>query len=166
MLQATGYALDSLIDFRRCLGRFATGVTVITCSAEDGAPRGITANSFSSVSLEPPLVLWNIAKVSRFLGDFLGADHFGINVLRADQQPLAAQFARSDVDVFDGVDYKRSPNAVPRLTSSLAWFECSTRQIHDCGDHHIIIGEVLDFTSRKGDPLLFYGSRYRRLGAD
>ena len=126
----------------------------------------MTANSFSSVSLDPPLVLWNIAKVSRFLGDFLGAQHFGINVLGADQQALAAHFARSDVDVFEGIDHDRSPNAVPKLQSPLAWFECITRQIHDCGDHHVIIGEVQDFDSRDGEPLLFYGSRYRQLGAN
>ncbi len=158
--------MTDLIDFRRCLGRFATGVTVITCSDSDGTHYGITANSFSSVSLEPPLVLWNIAKVSRSLDAFLEAEHFGINVLRADQEDVSSNFARSDADLFDGIDTGVSARGVPQLADYLAWFECRTFETHDCGDHHIIIGEVLDYDARQGSPLLFYRGSYQRLPGD
>ncbi len=158
--------MTDLIDFRRCLGRFATGVTVITCSDSEGTHCGITANSFSSVSLEPPLVLWNIAKVSRSLDAFLNAEYFGISVLRADQEAISSNFARSDTDVFDGIDIEVSKHGVPRLEDCLAWFECRTFETHECGDHHIIIGEVLDYEARQGSPLLFYRGSYQRLPGD
>ena len=161
-----GFTLTDLIEFRRCLGRFATGVTVITCSDESGAHYGITANSFSSVSLEPPLVLWNIAKVSRSLDAFLAAEYFGINVLRADQEAVSSNFARSDANLFDGIDSGLDDHGIPKLDESLAWFACRTFDVHECGDHHIIIGEVLDFEARQGSPLLFYRGRYQRLPGD
>jgi flavin reductase (DIM6/NTAB) family NADH-FMN oxidoreductase RutF len=151
---------------RRCLGKFATGVTVVTCCNPDGDPRGITANSFSSVSLEPPLVLWNIAKVSNSLNAFLKAEFFAINVLNAEQQAQSAHFARSDHTLFENVDYELNPEGAPILPGSLAVFECRTHQVHDCGDHHIIVGEVLRFRNEEGEPLLFFGGRYRRLQQD
>ena len=151
------------IDFRRCLGRFATGVTVITCIDGAGERCGITVNSFSSVSLEPPLILWNIAKVSRSLDAWLNAGHFGVNVLAADQQPLSAHFARSDIELFRDLDHDTSVRGVPRLRDCLAWLECRTHEVHDCGDHHIIVGEVLEFEPGDGDPLLFYRGEYHSL---
>lgn len=144
------------------LGRFATGVTVVTCAGPDGL-HGMTANSFSSVSLEPPLVLWNIAKVSRALRSFLEARHFAINVLSADQQALSEKFAQTDRPGFDDIDYELSAHGVPLLRATLACFECRTREIHDCGDHHIIIGEVKKFRSTDGRPLLFYAGRYTQV---
>jgi len=155
--------VTELVDFRRCLGHFATGVTVISCCSRDGVATGITANSFSSVSLEPPLVLWNIAKVSRSLTDFLDADYFGINVLHLDQEPLATHFARSEDELFADVPSERSANGVPRLGGSLAWLECRTHAVHDSGDHYIIVGEVIDYAARAGEPLLFYRGQYGRL---
>ena len=155
--------MNDLVQFRRCLGRFATGVTVITCRDAAGEPCGITANSFSSVSLEPPLVLWNIAKVSRSLQAFLDAEHFGINVLTQEQEPLSRHFATSDARLFEGTAYTESANGVPRLNDTLAWFECARFETHDCGDHYIIIGEVLDYESQDGDPLLFYRGQYGQL---
>ena len=149
---------------RACLGRFATGVTVVTCCDRDGHPCGITANSFSSVSLEPPLVLWNIAKVSNSLDAYLEAEHFAINVLTADQRSVSEHFARSDHTRFQGVDYAVSEDGAPILADTLAIFECRTHEIHDCGDHFIIIGEVTAFRSNDRDPLLFYGSDYRTIG--
>jgi len=151
---------------RRCLGKFATGVTVVTCCNPDGDPRGITANSFSSVSLEPPLILWNIAKVSNSLNAFLKAEFFAINVLSAEQQAQSAHFARSDHTLFEHVDFELNAEGAPVLPGSLAVFECRTHQVHDCGDHHIIVGEVLRFHSEEGEPLLFFGGRYRRLQQD
>lgn len=150
-------------SFRQCLGKFATGVTVVTCCDTDGRPCGITANSFSSVSLEPPLVLWNIAKVSSSLDAYLGASHFAVNVLAATQQDVSAHFARSDNALFNGIEYSLSNDGVPILPDTVATFECRTHQIHDSGDHHIIVGEVTAYMSNGGDPLLFYGGRYRSL---
>ncbi len=109
--------------FRRCLGRFATGVTVVTCCDAGGNPCGITANSFSSVSLEPPLVLWNIAKVSHSLQAYLDARHFAINVLSSNQEALSVHFARSDHTRFDNVDYEMSADGAPVLPDTLATFE-------------------------------------------
>jgi flavin reductase (DIM6/NTAB) family NADH-FMN oxidoreductase RutF len=149
--------------FRRCLGKFATGVTVVTCCDGDGHPCGITANSFSSVSLEPPLVLWNIAKVSHSLQAYLDASHFVINVLGADQESVSAHFARADHTQFDGIDYRLSDDGAPLLPDTLATFECRTHDIHDCGDHYIVIGEVTRFRTDDGVPLLFYNGSYGRI---
>ena len=156
--------MDQTKQFRRCLAKFATGVTVVTCADAAGRPYGITANSFSSVSLEPRLVLWNVAKVSNSLQAFLDARHFAINVLAGDQQHLSVHFAKSDHTLFDSVTTMRSAENVPLLPGTLACFECRTYAIHDCGDHHIIVGEVMRFASRDGEPLLFYDGRYAALG--
>lgn len=150
-------------SFRQCLGKFATGITVVTCTDEDGGGCGITANSFSSVSLDPPLVLWNVAKTSHSLPAFLNAKHFAINVLTAEQQNLSAHFARSDHTLFNGIAHSMSDMGVPILPDTLATFECRTHEIHDCGDHHIVIGEVTSFRSSQAKPLLFFSGRYRSL---
>jgi len=152
--------MNDVQEFRRCLGKFATGVTVVTCADDQGKPRGITANSFSSVSLEPRLVLWNIAKVSNSLEAFLAAKYFAVNILAADQRDLSAHFAKSDHTLFDSVEIDRSANDVPLIPGALARFECRTHRIHDCGDHHIIIGEVVRFASTDAEPLMFFGGNY------
>jgi flavin reductase (DIM6/NTAB) family NADH-FMN oxidoreductase RutF len=151
------------LELRQCLGKFATGVTVATCQGSAG-PCGITANSFSSVSLEPPLLLWNIAKVSNSLRQFLDASHFAINILSARQQALSSHFAQSDHTRFDGVDYETNSNDVPLLRGAIACFECRTHQIHDCGDHYIVVGEIESCRSNGADPLLFYGGQYLTVG--
>jgi len=150
--------------FRQCLGKFATGVTVVTCSDRDGNPCGITANSFSSVSLDPPLILWNIAKVSNSLAAYLDATHFAINVLSSAQQDLSSHFAKSDHTIFEDVEFVLSDDGVPILPGTVATFECRTDTIHDCGDHYIIIGEVERFDVEERDPLLFYSGAYRSIG--
>ena len=154
---------DDQYDLRQALGRFATGVTVVTCLGDKG-PCGITANSFSSVSLDPPLILWNIAKVSNSLRAYLAAEHFAINVLGAGQRDLSHHFAQSDHTVFKGIEYSVSEHGVPMLPDTIASFECRTYEIHDCGDHFIIIGEVERFDSSDGDPLLFFGGDYHLRG--
>jgi flavin reductase (DIM6/NTAB) family NADH-FMN oxidoreductase RutF len=151
-------------SFRQCLGRFATGVTVVTCADARGNPCGITANSFSSVSLDPPLVLWNVAKSANSLEAFLNAEHFAINVLSAEQENLSAHFAQSDHMLFDGVEHNLSELGVPMLPDTLACFECRTYQVHDCGDHYIVIGEVIAYRAGDMSPLLFYAGNYRSLG--
>lgn len=153
-------AISDAQKFRKCLSQFATGVTVVTCSDSSGRPYGITANSFSSVSLDPPLVLWNIAKVSNSLDAFLDAEHFAINVLAEGQRNLSLHFARSDHTLFDSVDFEYSDNGVPIIPGTLACFECNTYQIHDCGDHYIIVGEVQHFRYEDGAPLVFFRGRY------
>ena len=153
---------DQKLELRRSLGRFATGVTVVTCRGDKG-PCGITANSFSSVSLDPPLVLWNIARVSHSLQAYLAAEYFAVNVLGENQRDLSQHFAQSDHTVFNGIDYESSADDVPILPGTIACFECRTHEIHECGDHYIIVGEVQRFRSNDEAPLLFFGSEYRRI---
>jgi 3-hydroxy-9,10-secoandrosta-1,3,5(10)-triene-9,17-dione monooxygenase reductase component len=155
--------MDEMKKFRRCLGKFATGVTVVTCAGEDGRPYGITANSFSSVSLEPRLILWNIAKVSNSLQAFVDAGYFAINILASGQQDLSSHFAKSDHTLFDEVEIDRSERNVPLIPGAMACFECRTHQIHDCGDHYIVIGEVQRFDSNDADPLLFFAGNYAEM---
>ncbi len=152
--------------FRQCLGKFATGVAVVTCTDDDGKPYGITANSFSSVSLEPHLILWNIAKVSNSLQAFLDAEYFAINILASDQRHLSSHFAKSDHTLFDAVEISRSDENVPLIPGVLACFECRTHQIHDCGDHYIIIGEVVSFESNAVEPLLFFSGKYAAIDTE
>ncbi len=155
-----------MTKFRQCLGKFATGVTIVTCADDEGRPYGITANSFSSVSLEPKLILWNVAKVSNSLQAFLDADYFAINLLARDQQDLSLHFAKSDHTLFDMVEINRSQENVPLIPGALACFECRTHQIHDCGDHYIVVGEVLRFASSEREPLLFFNGGYAALDAE
>ena len=155
--------MDDMKKFRQCLGKFATGVTIVTCADDEGRPYGITANSFSSVSLEPRLILWNVAKVSNSLQAFLDADYFAINLLARDQQDLSSHFAKSDHTLFDTVEINRSQENVPLIPGTLACFECRTHQIHDCGDHYIVIGEVVRFETSDTEPLLFFGGKYAAL---
>ena len=146
--------------FRQCLGKFATGVTIVTCADDEGRPYGITANSFSSVSLEPQLILWNIAKVSNSLQAFLDAEYFAINILASDQRELSSHFAKSDHTLFDTVEISRSDENVPLIPGTLACLECRTHQIHDCGDHYVIVGEVVSFEASDAEPLLFFNGKY------
>ena len=155
--------MDEMKKFRQCLGKFTTGVTIVTCTASDGERCGITANSFSSVSLEPPLILWNIAKVSRSMQAYLDATHFAVNILSAGQQALSNRFARSEANLFDGVEHLVSADGVPLIPDTLACLECRTAQIHDCGDHYIIIGEVERFHASEAEPLVFSNGSYAAL---
>ncbi len=139
--------------FRDALGRFATGVTVVTTHSEIG-PLGITANSFASVSLDPPLVLWSPAKHSRRYHAFAEAADFAIHVIGAEQAEIASRFSRNGT-AFDGCDWAPSDRGVPLLNGCLARFECSTVTTHDGGDHRIVIARVLRATWRDGAPLVF-----------
>jgi flavin reductase (DIM6/NTAB) family NADH-FMN oxidoreductase RutF len=148
-------------DFRKALGQFATGVTVITSRAIDGRRVGMTANSFSSVSLEPPLVLWSLAKEAPSLADFTGASHFSINVLAANQHHLSRQFSTSQPDKFSGVDCCESTAGVPLLNGVIARFLCRNVKQYDGGDHLIFIGEVEKYERFDGEPLVFHSGYYR-----
>lgn len=146
--------------FRTALGRFATGITVITC-ASDAGPVGLTVNSFAAVSLDPPLVLWSPAKSSRRFGPFVAAQHYAIHVLGDDQHALCRAFVKSE-GWFDGLDYDQGEGGVPLLPGCLARFECTAHSGHDAGDHRILIGRVDRAAYRDGAPLLFSGGLYGR----
>lgn len=149
---------DSLRALRDALGRYATGVTVVTARGPEG-PVGITANSFSSLSLDPPLVLWCPAKRSARYAAFAAARHYAIHVLGAEQLELCRRFARS-ADDFDGVALGETAEGTPLIAGCLAHFECAAWGAHDGGDHAILIGRVLRAAMRPGEPLLFFGGRY------
>lgn len=147
--------------FRAALGRFATGVTIVTARAADGVPVGLTANSFNSVSLEPPLVLWSLALRSRALPVFESAAHYAIHVLGVEQQALAQRFASRQADRWAGVAWTPNADGVPLLPDCAAVFECRSRSRYVEGDHVILVAEVLrcrhDGTA---SPLLYHGGRF------
>lgn len=144
--------------FRAALGAFATGVTVITIATPEG-PMGITANSFASVSLDPPLVLWCPAKASHRFEHFKLAERFAVHVIDADQKHVSDGFTRSKT-AFDGLDWHPSHAGVPLIAGTLACFECNLVAVHDAGDHAIIVGRVTRAQARDGAPLVFQASRY------
>lgn len=145
-------------DFRDALGCFATGVTIITAQTETG-PIGMTANSFSALSLTPPLVLWSPSKTSRRYPFFAAAKHFAIHVVRADQKELAMDFAKEG-DCFDKVAWAPNNTGVPVLSDCLCAFECTLEAEHDAGDHAILVGRVENATIHTGRPLVFAKGSY------
>lgn len=158
-------AFDPLTDaraYRAALGAFATGVTVVTVPSTDG-PVGITANSFASVSLDPPLVLWSPAKASKRFDYFAQAPHFAIHVLDSSQKSICDAFTR-DKHAFDGIDWCEGAQGVPDIRGCLARFDCSLSAKHDAGDHVIIVGRVNHVSFRAGQPLMFQAGRFVTLG--
>jgi flavin reductase (DIM6/NTAB) family NADH-FMN oxidoreductase RutF len=148
-------------DFRAALGLFATGVTIVTARTPDGQLVGLTANSFNSVSLSPPLVLWSLARAASSLEAFSTGSHYAIQILGAGQQALAIQFASKNVDRWQGVDYSLSASGVPLLRGCVASFECFNRSRYEEGDHVIFVGEVERCTAQVGmAPLLFHGGKF------
>ncbi|PTX02030.1 flavin reductase family protein [Pararhodobacter aggregans] len=150
-------------DFRDALGAFATGVTVITAQSAIG-PLGITANSFASLSMAPPLVLWSPGRFSRRFDAFVEAGHFAIHVLGAEQFELGRHFARQGHD-FDLPGVAVNAQGVPVLPGCLAVFECAREAVHDGGDHAIVVGRVLAARHRRGVPLVFHRGNYGGFGA-
>jgi len=144
--------------YRAALGQFGTGVTVVTTNSDWGRI-GITANSFSSVSLDPPLVLWSVSKGSKRYPPFSQSEHFAIHVLGSDQADICNGFA-GRADAFDGLDWADNAHGVPLIHNCLARFECRKSDVHDAGDHAIMVGEVLNVTIRQGDPLLFHNGTF------
>ena len=149
-------------DFRNALGTFATGVTIITAMADDGKPYGLTCNSFASVSINPPLVLWSLGMYSQGLPIFQNASHFAVNVLGVSQAPLAAKFAKSGVDRFTGVDWKPGLGKAPLIADSVAYFQCRAASRYYGGDHVIFLGAVEAYAYNRREPLLFLGSGFGR----
>lgn len=151
----------STSEFRNALGMFATGVTIVTARAADGQLIGLTASSFNSVSLEPPLVLWSLAGSAQSMPALSAGSHYAINVLAADQQALAERFAQRGQDRWAGVAHKPGVAGAPVLEGSVACFECFNRSRYTEGDHVIFVGQVERCSHRAGvAPLLYHGGQF------
>ncbi|MER5421189.1 flavin reductase family protein [Streptosporangium roseum] len=146
---------------RDAFGQFATGVAVVTTVTPDGVRAGVTVNSFTSVSLDPPLVLWCLSRNAPSAPLFLRAGRFTVNVLAAGQDHLSQRFARPLPDKFAGVETRLGPGGPPLLVGALAHFACRTMTTHDGGDHVIFVGEVEHFQRAEGEPLVFHAGGYR-----
>lgn len=148
-------------DFRSALGMFATGVTVVTARASQGTLIGLTANSFNSVSMSPPLVLWSLSRSAASLAAFRTGSHYAINILGADQHDLALQFAAKSGDRFAGVAFTAGAGGAPLIQGAVATFECFNRSRYEEGDHVIFVGEVEHCNFIPGAaPLLFHGGKF------
>ena len=150
-------------DFRQALGQFATGVCLVTVDDPELGPLATTVNSFSSVSLNPPLVLWSIQNSSDHLAVYTECQHFGISVLSSEQGALSSQYAQRGGHSVQAEHFATGPQGEPKLIDALAHFTCAAYAVHPGGDHQIIVGEVLQFESRETDPLIFYSGGYRAL---
>jgi 3-hydroxy-9,10-secoandrosta-1,3,5(10)-triene-9,17-dione monooxygenase reductase component len=163
-LPPVGAASIALPVLRAALGRFATGVTIVTCRAADGSPVGLTANSFSALSLQPPLVLWALRSASPNLPAFLAARHFAVNVLAENQVELSRRFASPSPDKFSAGSWSAGQDAEPLLVGCAAVFECEQVSRQAAGDHTLFIGQVLRVSQTPVMPLVFQSGHYRRLG--
>ena len=150
-------------EFRSVLGRFPSGVTVVTTKARDGSDEGMTVSAFCSVSLDPPLVLICIEKTASAYDALITAPGFVVNILSATQEQIARRFSIVDIDRFDGVGYSRSQNGLAVLDDVVGIIECATVAMHDAGDHTIIVGEVEATRAQNGTPLLYYRGGHAQL---
>jgi len=158
---AAGFDAHAL---RHALGRFATGVTIVTTLAPDGSPVGLTVNSFNALSLEPPLVLWSLRLASASLAVFRAAPCFAVNVLAEPHLELSRAFASRHGHRFTEGLWLRDEDGLPLLAGAAARFACAKVAQHAAGDHELFIGRVLRLAASHEPPLLFQGGRYRRLG--
>ena len=150
-------------SFKKVLGSFAAGVTIITTVGEDGTPYGLTATAFTSVSLEPPLVLVCVDKRAESLPHLLSSRRFCVSLLAAGQDDLSNRFARSGGDKFAGVEVHAGSLGVPHLAEALAYLECATTEVIDGGDHTIFVGQVEAGDATDGEPLVYFRGAYRQL---
>jgi flavin reductase len=162
-------ALNS-VDFRQAMGRFATGVTIVTVDL-DSEVHGMTANAFASVSLDPMLVLVCVDHTTRTHAHLHAKKRFGINVLSQDQRAISEYYARTErihenAEVEAGARFERTPHGTPVLQGALAYLECRLRSAEEAGDHTIFIAEVEDVVVREGEPLLFFRGKYRKVGEE
>jgi flavin reductase (DIM6/NTAB) family NADH-FMN oxidoreductase RutF len=157
--RATTRGFDAT-QFRQALSQFATGVTVITTRLADGSFRGLTASSFNSVSLDPPLVLWSLGAGANSMPIFSGNSHYVINVLAAGQEELATRFSRRGANPFEEAEYELSRTGQPILKGVSAWFECHNRSRYPEGDHVIFVGEVEECAVHPQPALIFHGGRF------
>lgn len=158
------YRIDDA-EYRRVLGHFPTGVTVVAAAGVDG-PAGMAVSSFSSVSLDPPLVGFYVGQTSRSWTQIEAAGAFCVNVLAADQEEVSRRFASRDGDRFAGLGWEPLPSGAPRIEGVLAWIECQLHSVSPAGDHHAVLGEVVSLgTATAKEPLLYYRGGYGRLTA-
>lgn len=148
---------------RDALGEFATGVAVVTARGADGQPVGVTINSFASVSLEPPLVLWSLGLHSPSLAVFESCSHYAVNILAADQVEFSLRFSQALADRFAGIALEVGAGGTPLLPGCSAWFECRNEIRYPGGDHLILVGYVENVRREPKAPLVFHGGRYREL---
>lgn len=154
-------AIDAARQLRNSLGRFATGVTIVTAPVADGPPIGMTVSSFNSVSLDPPLVLFSVARNARSLGQLESADGYAVNVLSSLHVDLSNRFARAGEDKWDAVEFSRGHCGTPVFDDALATFECEPYATYDGGDHVIFVGRVVNHhAAEELEPLVFYRGRY------
>ena len=145
---------------RDALGRFSTGVAIITTCSRAGKLEGLTANSCSSLSMDPPLILWSLMNSARSMPSFREAEYFAVNVLAADHIELSRQFSRGRENKFEGVDYEIGIAGCPILIDALATFECRAQERLEIGDHIVFVGAVEQVDCREGDPLIFSAGEY------
>lgn len=153
------------LTFRSALSRFASGVTVLTTRTDDGHDLGMTATAFSSVSLDPPLILVCVDRDASMASPLQHASHLAVHVLSSAQEDLSRRFAGKDQERFAGLDVTRGIGDVPMLEGTLMRLQCRIAERHPGGDHVIIVAEVLEADVADGDPLLYFRGRYARLGA-
>ena len=152
--------------FRQALGCYPTGVAVVTASIPGGEHTGITVNSFTSVSLDPPLVLWCIDRKSNRFDAFIHAKHYTISLLGTAHETVSARLAKQGAHSLDGIDLLDTELGPPALADALALFECEAEAVHQGGDHAILVGRVLRFARREaGEPLVYYKGKYGALAA-
>jgi len=162
-----GHEMQSPTDktaLRHALGAFATGVTIVTARAVDGSPAGFTANSFTSVSLEPPLLLVCLAHTAAGYRIFCEAESFAVNVLEASQEETARRFATRGADKFGATDWRPGRQGAPLIAGSLAVFDCAMHERLTAGDHDILMGRVIGFQRHEGAALVYHQGNFRALG--
>ena len=151
-------------EFRRVLGHFASGVTIVTTCDTDGRPTGLTASAFTSVSLDPPLILICVDHKSQTHGPLCDRGRFAVNFLAADQEALSRKFATTRLDKFEGVSHRMTGLGLPVIDGALAHLECVTVDRHEAGDHTILVGRVEDSNVTDGEPLVYFRGQYARIG--
>lgn len=156
----SNFPVPDTYQFRKALGSFATGVTIITTRDHVGNDVGLTVNSFTSLSLDPPLVLWSLSRGANSLPAFIDAEYFAVHILAADQEPLSDRFAQRGSEKFLGLRLRRGIGEVPLLQGCSAHFECRAVHRYEGGDHEIFVGEVISFVHDERPPLVFHGGRY------
>ena len=154
---------DQTRALRDALGMFATGVAVVTTRSPQGAPIGLTINSFNSVSLDPPLIVWSLAREQADLSIYEACEYYAVNILAADQVELSQRFASRLEDRFAGVEHDLGIGGIPLLRDGCARFECRNTLRHDGGDHLMFVSEVVAFECTPRLPLVFFGGMYRAL---
>ncbi|WP_077035048.1 flavin reductase [Pelomonas sp. KK5] len=148
---------------RDAFGSFATGVTIVTTAGPGAVDVGLTANSFSSVSLDPPMVLWSLARSAASLEAFRSCGHFAVHILSAEQEALSTRFASKGIDRFEALAVERGPGGIPLLPGCMARFACRLAYQYEGGDHVIFVGEIVEFSHSARKPLVFHGGRYGML---